>query len=457
MNASREARAIKPQVLKFQSGVDNRSREYALGEGAARTLTNVDVTRDGGLLCRKGTRQLYTGDFHSFFTHPTQRYALVVQDNVLQRLDPDHTLMALTPVSGAVAYAVLNDQVHWTDGSSVGLVTAQGELGTWGLNMPPAPIVSAVTNGGLFSGAYLVAMTAVDSTGLESPASALVTLNVVEGGGIEVVTPTASGVQFAIYRTTQNGPATSLRRATLADPGTTVLLGEAPLGKPLESLYAVRPFPGQCLVQHKGRLWCASGKVLWFTSEFSPHWLFPSQGYYQFESTIQTLSPSEDGIFVGLENRVLYLQGNNPAEMTQRPVSSVGAAAGSAMELPYDLFLGEGSFPSRQGAFLDRDGYLCIGKSGGILTRPTQSHYSAGGLISGIGTYRVCEGLRQVLFLAARDAVQCHWATDQSIQDVFTNGVTLDVTVNPVGNYLFADDGASYLYADDAATYLQQA
>jgi hypothetical protein len=181
------------------------------------------------------------------------------------------------------------------------------------------------------------------------------------------------------------------------------------------------------LLAHKGRLWCASGKVVWFTSEKSPHWLFPSTGYYQFESSVTMLSAAEDGVFVGTATRVYSLQGSDPFQMTQRSMSSVGAASRSAAELPYDLFLGEGSFPSRQGLWWDTEGYLCLGKAGGIVVRPTKTRYSAGTALSGAATYRAYEGLRQIVAVLTTDSGPM-LATDQEIQEVLANGVILNIT-----------------------------
>jgi len=415
----------KALTFKFPNGIDNRSREYALPEGALRTASNLDVTRDGGLLCRKGLRSILSGDFHSFFVHPRGQFAVVVKDNSLCRLTKDNQIVELSDVVGTVYYAVLNDEIYWMDQGSIGRITSQGELATWGLNSPPPPQASLVEAGGLIGGSYRVAMTAVNASGLESPASEVVTLDVPDGWGVSVTTPTASGVNFAIYRTEQNGPVELLRQAVIAPQATTVLLSNAPIGKRLEGLYAVRPFAGQCLVAFKGRLWCATGNVLWFTSELSPHCVFPSRGFYQFESSIQLLGAAEDGIYVGLADRIYYLQGSNAYEMTQRPVASVGAARGSVLEVPYDLFLGQGSFPSRQCAFLDRDGYLCVGKPGGILVRTTQERYSAGNSEQGVLAYCVHDGLRQVLMANSVDHTE-QQASDIIVSEVFANGVALN-------------------------------
>jgi hypothetical protein len=414
-----------PMVLKFPAGIDNRSREYALAEDAARSIENMDVTRDGGLISRLGSRKVVSGDCSSLWSHPNGRFALLVRDGDLVRLNPDETLTQLAAVSGPVVYATLNDEVYWSDGTTLGQVKADGTVGLWGMNAPPDPVCTAVAAGGLFAGTYQVAMTVIHASGLESGAPRAVSVDVPEGGGIEAVTPAASGVKFALYRTGPQGAQDALRRAWVTDPGTTTTLGVGALGKPLESLFAARPLPGQCLTAHKGRLWGATGAYVWFTSEKSPHWFYPDTGYYQFETAVTMLSSTEDGLYVGLYDRIYFLQGSDPYQMTQRPVSGVGAARNSAMELPYDLFLGEGSFPSKQGAFYDTHGYFCVGKPGGVIMRPTQSRFSAGDTLSGAASYRAYDGLRQVVAVLDRKPGP-QTATDVSVERVFSNGVVLN-------------------------------
>lgn len=411
--------------LKFPQGVNNHDREYALPMDALREAVNLDVTRDGGLISRKGLREVFNGNCHSLWTHPGGRFALLVRNGQLVKLNQDETITVLTAVSGPVVYATINDDVYWTDSATIGQVKADGSVGTWGMSTPPVPICAAVSSGGLYEGTYQVAMTALHTSGLESGALSTVSVEIPEGGGIQVVTPAASSVTFALYRTGAQGGQNELRRAWVAAPSTTTVLGVGLLGKPLESLFAASPLPAQCLAAYKGRLWGATDAYVWFTSEKSPHWFYPDTGYYQFETAVTMLSPAEDGIYIGLYDRIYFLQGSDPYKMTQRIVSSVGAAANSAMELPYDLFLGEGSFPSRQGAFYDTDGFLCIGKPGGIIVRPTQKRFSAGNTVSGASTYRVYEGLRQIVAVL-NSQVGSHTANDVAVEQVFANGVVLN-------------------------------
>lgn len=413
------------QPIKFPQGINNRDREYALPDGALREATNVDITRDGGVMCRPGMRKVVNGDCHSLWTHPSDGFMLLVRNGELVRLDPDEDLTTLATVSGPVVYATINDEVYWTDGAIIGQVKANGTVGLWGMNTPPEPVCAAITSGGLFAGTYQVAMTVIHASGLESGAPGTVSLDVPEGGGIEIVTPAATGVRFALYRTGPMGAQSELRRAWIAEPGATTVLGVGALGKPLESLLATRPLPGQCLAAYKGRLWGATGAYVWFTSDKSPHWFYPDIGYYQFETAVTMLSPAEDGIYIGLYDRIYFLQGSDPYKMTQHLVSSVGAARDSATELPYDLFMGEGSFPSRQGAFYDTHGYLCIGKPGGIIVRPTSKQFSSGNSATGMTAYRAYEGLRQVVaVLNSEPGPQT--ASDVLVEQTFDNGVVLN-------------------------------
>ena len=393
-----EPMVLPPATIKFPAGTDNRSREYALAEGAARAIVNLDVTRDGGLRCRNGLRRVTTGDCHSLFAPPNGLHALLVRNGSLCRLNADESVTGLTAVIGPVVYAELNDEVFWSDGASTGRILADGTTGVWGLATPPSPLLTTVSGYGLPTGVYQVAMTAVQTaTGLESGAaeSASVTLSAM--GGIQVTAPSAAaGVQFRLYLTPPNGASRELRHVATVDPGaTTVLATTTPYGPRLQSLLAIKPYPATRLAAFKGRLWAARGSVVWYTSEWSPHWLFPATGFYGFESAVRMLGAAEDGIYVGLADRVYYLQGAQPGDMTQRLVSSIGAVNGGGERLPTDVFVGQGGFPTRQCAWWDAEGLLCIGKPGGVIVRPNGERYSAGVATAVASGYHAHDGLRQ--------------------------------------------------------------
>ncbi len=417
--------APTPAVLRFLLGADNRAHEYELPEGTARQLLNLDVTNSGGLRCRNGARLVASGDFHSFFVHSALGYALVVANGVLSRWDGVGLTSLVSGVSGRVSYAVLNDEVYWSDGFQQGRIDTSRSVGYWGLATPPRITASAVTGYGLIAGTYQVTYTALSGS-LESGAPDPVVVEVSDGGGVSVTVPT--GATFRIYVSTCNGPSTDLRQVADVASGATFVFGLGTRGKRLESLNAVAPLPGQCLVQHKGRLWVASGSVVWFTSVLSPHWLFPAEGYYQFEAPVTVLASTEDGIYVATAYRTYFLQGKNPAEMTQRPVASVGAVPGSVFAgLSHDLFVGDGGFSGQQGAWIDSEGYLSIGKMGGMIVRPHKRYYCVGGGTLGAMTEWTHDGLTQVMAVVSSTGQESstNIALDIAAAETFTHGVVL--------------------------------
>lgn len=57
-----------PVAVRFAVGLDNRSVETELADGALRVCENLDVTRGGSLLSRLGLRPVADGNYHSAYT-----------------------------------------------------------------------------------------------------------------------------------------------------------------------------------------------------------------------------------------------------------------------------------------------------------------------------------------------------------------------------------------------------
>jgi len=398
--------AATAATLKFPLGTDNRSREHSLPEGTARQIINLDVTRDGGLLCRNGGRQVNSAACHSLFAHPSGNYVLLVSDGSLCRMSADESLTVITSVAGPVTYAELNGDIFWSDGSSIGRVQADGTVAPWGLATPAVPPLTVVSGGALPAATYHIAMTALHvATGIESGAAEPTTVTLTAAGNILATAPSASAsFKFAFYLTPPNGESGELRRVATVDPGASVTLATVtPDGPRLQSLLAVKPYPSTRLLTYRGRLLGASGDTVWYTSERSPHWLFPATGFYSFESAVRMLGAAEDGLYVGLADRTYYLQGGHPGEMTQRLVSTVGAVAGGGEPLPTDAFQGQAGFPTRQCAWWDVDGFLCIGKPGGVIVRPHGGRFSAGTAATAANSYYARDGLRQLISILGSD------------------------------------------------------
>lgn len=393
---------LTPVVLKFAGGLDNRSMETELPEGTLRVCENLDVTRSGSLLSRLGLRSVSAGNYHSSYTPGHGRFVLMVKNGTLGILSGDESFSSLVSLiqNAPINYAELNGDVFWMTPYQRGRVDSSGMPGYWGLNTPFIVSASAIASGGLYAGDYQVTLTSVHQ-GMESGAPATTTVTVPEGGGISITVP--AGGTFNIYVSNTNGTAFELRYTATATSGATVNIGAGTRGRLLDSLLAVPPRPGSALCAYKGRLWIAEGNTLWFTSERSPHWLFPNVGFFRESAPITGIGAVDDGIYIGTSAAIVFLQGNEPTSMTRRVVSvDAGIVAGTVCnQLPFDV--ASNSEQRNQCTWLDTNGYPCIGKPSGVIVKPTLNRYSAGPLLNGLSAYRVREGIRQLLFASTSD------------------------------------------------------
>lgn len=399
---------------KFPAGIDNQSREYEVPDTALRECVNLDVTRAGGLRVRDGLRLLSAGNFHSLYAPISGQFGLACVNGYLSRVSAAGEVTSLTAVSAnRLAYTEHNSEIYWSDGATVGRITATGAASFWGLSVPPAPLCSG-------SGDALVRVTMTARyQGVESGAPEPV---VVAGPSVTVTTPAApAGVDFVIYATRPNG--TTLRQVATAAASTVVALSLNTRSKQLQSLYAIRPLAGKLLCSYHGRIWIAAGSALWWTASESPHWVFPASNFIQMDDAITLLQPVLDGIYVATATQTVFLAGASPSEFQQRAVSDFGVVSGVATSrCPPDVF--SGNPPQPAAVWVDSDGVLCVGRAGGQMQRLSVNRFSADvrGVPWGSMTYRQHRGIRQFL-VGLSDPASASF-TDVPISTTVANGLT---------------------------------
>lgn len=413
-------------VLRFPLGTTNVLPEHAVPEGAARRINNFDITDAGCLAARAGLRLVKSGSWLCPIAHPSGKFMLAVKDGVLVKLTSDGVVYSITAVAGQVVYAVMDQIIYWSDGVSSGCVLSDGTATLWGLVIPPQAVCEATATGGLSAGDYQVTLTAIHPTGIESGAPDPVSVTVPEGGGIRVYAPAATGVLFGVYISPPFGESIELRWAGELAPSASAVFGPLDLRGRLDSLGARRPPAGSALAAYKGRIWIASGPTVWVTSEQSPHRIYPSKGNFRFESDVTMLGTVEDGVYVGLSDRVYFLQGKDVNQMVRRVVDTKGAITGGGKSVDVGSFLAEGQPPFAQCAWVDSDGILCIGKPSGQIVRPASQ------FVAGYGDFssscdRDIGGIRQLVLLIGGDnpITSPLIAEDVAVSATFTHGVTI--------------------------------
>lgn len=129
------------------------------------------------------------------------------------------------------------------------------------------------------------------------------------------------------------------------------------------------PLPGGHWVAYwNGRLVVARGSALLFSEPLRYGAYNPRKGYIQLESRIEWFAELEEGIFVGLKDKVLFLQGRSPLDMKIEVVAGT-SAPGMALVLSGENFaLGDVS-PTKVAVFFTKNGFT-IGLPSGEVTYP---------------------------------------------------------------------------------------
>lgn len=380
-----------PLIVGFK-GLNNRALDASLPDGALRTAINIDLDNQGAVRTRQGARLVTSGSCHSFWGHSSTEWALCVIGGFLCRLAGSSlvSLRAVQPLS--MCYAELDGYVYFSNGVDQGRVSSSGVLDYWGINTPPAPVCTPITLGGLRAGTVRIVQTAIAPSGFESGASSPVAITIPEGGGVSVTVPT--GASFFVYATDVDGDVFR-QVGGMWTSGTSFVVGKSQRGKVVESLFASRPPAGGYLAEYMGRIWIANGSVLWFTDSKSPHWVFQESGYFQFDAPIVLLAAVNDGLFVGTAQDVSFMQGTSPSEMVRKSVWLRGAVESSSpVKIPSDILSQQ---PLGQScAWIDLDGVLCLGRSGGVVQPIGADAYRAGKASRVSLSYFEHDGLRQI-------------------------------------------------------------
>jgi len=340
------------RFLGFPGGVNNRIRETEAGSGPGgepggflREAVNVDISTEGKPRRRRGYSLAVPGYAHSLWRHPALPFSLVVIDARLVALEgPDlvQTDLGDMHVDAPVSFTYLNGTVYFSNGIVTGRITFDKRRLPWGLQLPQRPVLAATSGYGLHEGCYQVTATYVDVDGVEHGAPEPVAINLGADAGLEVTIngPFPSRVDYAQIYVTQAGGETLHASARLTTPGT-VLITAATVasGRPLETLFRMGPLPGQIVREFSGRIYVASGNVVFFTDPLRYEVVSPASAVFTFPADVTLLEPSHDGIYVGYGSAVDWLAGTDPYDMQRRLVASHEVCPGTPTAIP-GRFLG---------------------------------------------------------------------------------------------------------------------
>lgn len=418
-------------------GVNNRVRETEQGPRQEsrsksahpslqlREAVNVDLTKLGHPIRRKGRELLAAGYTHSLWSDPSIPYALAVHEGWLCKLYTSGTLEQLEEVHpyARVSYCTVNGEVYWSNGISKGRVADQGAL-HWGLPRPNPP-QARLADGSLTKGAYRVATTYVDEFGEEYGASQESVLDVVSGMIVTIGADADTRAEaVALYVSQPDGEILYKVGEYWSGQEVTILPGMIGKGLELETSDLQQVPVGKLVAYSNGRVYIARNKDVVFSEPLRYGLYRPSQGIYMFSSEIDLLAPVSDGIYVGNREGVYFLGGTDPYEITQRKVLSHAPVPNAHTSVPGEfLQVGDSDVPVWWG----QDGAMVAGLPGGEIIQLSKDRLAVPSFAAGAMLYREQEGMAHVVSSLTRGGdSSAMGATDTVVAEVRRAGKKLN-------------------------------
>lgn len=413
----------------WQEGVNNVDREDRLGKTALRKAVNVDLLDRGKPRRRAGYEKLHAlVEPHSLYS--ANDSLLFVSQGALYRFDGTAAPVQIaTGLGSFAAYTEVNGEIYLTDGQQNLVIDAEWTVKKLGLAAPwGQPALAANSAGGMFAGAYQVAITYVDSTGMESGTGQAALVEVPEGGGIALSnipqSSDADVVSVRIYASEANGE--NLYYRTSVAPGTASfnLNLHEPL-KMLDSMFKNRLPEGVDICLFNGRLYTAGGKFIHVSDPMDYGRYSLLDGYYCIPNNVVALLPVKQGIYVGTDKRVFFLSGDRPDNFEITEVSS-------AAIVPKTGTLVDGAFfdpdltAEDVAVWWSAEGVLYLGLGNGDVRKIRESEFALPEFESGTLAEVDRQGIKQILSVLRNPGSDSSLSFGDSIEiEVHKHGITL--------------------------------
>ncbi len=399
------------------TGINNVLPPERLPHQALRGAVNVDIDQSGRSRRRKGFTKLLSGtNIHSIWSNgETMLYA---EGNELKDFSGGVIRSDLT-IDSRVSYVDVAGQIYYTDGQVTGIYS-KGVNRLWGIPVPQAPVV-AYSMGAYSPGRYQIVLTNVDSSGRESGASLPTTRLATISASFNVSWP-VSPYAKRVYLSSGS----VFYQVASVKAGTTSIELSGIIGSvPLRTQFLAPPLPGNLLCYHYGRIYVATGEILWYSEPGSFEHFKRSTNFLAFESDITMVGSVLDGLFVSA-GKTYWLPGTDPASMQRIEKAAYSAILGTMVKAPSDLIGPSGVGFGESLFWASRKG-LCLGAQDGLFKNLTERSLSYAPGEIGAGIFRQEEGMNQYVGLI-KNSDQPNggmYATDTAVATVVRNGIII--------------------------------
>jgi predicted DNA-binding transcriptional regulator AlpA len=310
---------MKPLTIRGFKGMNNVLTEGGFSGHDDGTMTaipkvilNADVTAEEKLKKRGGFRLLINlPNAHSAWAN--KRVLMVASEGRLYRFYPDGSKINLCAVDGPpqerLFYAAVDAQIYVSSRHWMGILDiVENQVSAWGIPIPEQPVVAAVSgSGALHPGVYQVCYTNVEG-GQLSGSGMIAEIEILsDNSSISLLNKPVGVIAWA----TDPDGSTFYRAAQEQALITDIMTME-----PLPTFLCRPPNPMRFIRLAFGRMWGAIDNKLGYSEPYR-YDLYKSTNEFTFPKEIILCAYVDGGIFVGFEDRTIFLPGTEPSAMKE--------------------------------------------------------------------------------------------------------------------------------------------
>lgn len=357
-------------MLTFQSfaGINNVAPPVRLSKEELLRADNVDIGVTGEITRRDGY-SLHTAGCHK---NVWEGDGFVLASTLDDLIVLGGATIATAIGSNRLWFCNLPDgRTTFTNGLING-ITDGTTTTEWGVPTPPS-VGSAITGAGsLAAGEYRYGVTFVRADGIESGMAFSAPFTLTQGSGISFIgLPVDADYLTRVYMTTANG--TEFYYAGAAGAGSLSFTGpNSSLVLPCRTAYLDRMPIGTVTAFWRGRVLVAAGNTLWGSLPMRWELCDMRRDFKQFAGNITLIQPMDNGIFIGTEDELVFMQGKEFDKLEYNPVHSGRVVLGSGVATDAGKI-----DPKRNGTAMVciADGGILAGYGTGEIVRLTHTRY----------------------------------------------------------------------------------
>jgi hypothetical protein len=362
------------RLAKFV-GLRTQDDPYEVGMDAFVLATNVDVTRQERVRRRQGYTKRYNGVINAGWSDATTM--LFLEGNALKRFELDFsatTLRSGLTQSNVLAAHFFNGRIYWSNGFETGVVD-HGTNRSLGVTVPTRSSYAIdLGTGDLPVGIYKVSVTNVDTDDRESGAALPNTVSIMDGASLQI-SGLSNAYRQRIYISERDGSVPYFA-AEIAQSDTAFEWKGGSLFQILERMHLRTPPAFTAIDHYNGRMLYAHQNILFFSNPLDYETIDFVRGYVLLDSNVTAIGVVTDGIFIGTDKAVYFLEGGDFTEGRLRKAYPDGALLGGRTYVPGKV-LGSGESEIDIPVMTVKTGFV-LGLPGGDMKNVTGVEFTAG-------------------------------------------------------------------------------